>query len=132
MLARKIMKRILVAVAVIEAVSGFAVHRKYDTTIRSATEPFGGHQTTTTLNSLPFHDDHSSNSTPPSRRQLLQKVRIGAQSLIATSIFGQVVSAKDFQVPPTGMANGGPNRQRVGGLANKIRNSCKIMVRIIQ
>lgn len=56
--------------------------------------------------------------------------RIFLQSLlVAGSAFGipREASAVDFQVPDITKIASGPIKQRVGGLANKIRNSCSIM-----
>ena len=44
----------------------------------------------------------------------------------------QDASAVDFQVPDMGKLGSGQSKQRVGGLANKIRNSCRVMVRIVE
>lgn len=65
----------------------------------------------------------------PSRRRFFNHVLLGASSAVGIFFGADVASAVDFP-DISKLGNNGPNKQRIGGLANKIRNSCRIMVTI--
>ncbi|CAB9521417.1 expressed unknown protein [Seminavis robusta] len=75
--------------------------------------------------SLEYESPRDSDATglPSSRRSLLNGLAQVAMASVALSQ-PKAAMAVDFQVP--GMSKG-PNNKRVGGLANKIKNSCSIM-----
>lgn len=64
---------------------------------------------------------------PLSRRRLLNGM--ASLSILGTVGTTQEATAVDFQVPGITKFAGSPNKQRIGGLANKIRKICNIMVR---
>ena len=122
MLARKTVALVLAATT-LNGVHGLAGHSQFSSTKSlhaDAVKP-------TILNSL--SSPHDSSSDTLSRRSLLHLISASTQCLSASILGSQVASAIDFQVPDKSPMNSGASKQRVGGLANKIRNSCKIMVR---
>ena len=74
--------------------------------------------------------DQEKERSEPRRNFLASLTLAGVSALLGPRNCMQVASAVDFQVPDMSKISSGPNKQRVGGLANKIRNSCHIMVRL--
>jgi len=70
-----------------------------------------------------------------SRRGFLHGTTISVSAITAGLSLGATgatrqASAVDFpQVPDVSRLTNGSGKQRIGGLANKIRNSCRVMVR---
>lgn len=70
-------------------------------------------------------DDHDN---VQSRRNFVNSLNVAAISVLGVGMGIDDAVAVDFQMPDITKLTTGPNKQRIGGLANKIRNSCNIMV----
>ena len=82
------------------------------------------------LPSYSLFDDRSDSGTEEayvSRRNFLTGVTAAAFAGLGLGVNAQDAAAVDFPIP--GATKG--NVQRAGGLANKIRNSCRVMVRFV-
>jgi len=74
--------------------------------------------------------DNPISSVSSSRRFVMNGFALGVLSFCELGSRPDGALAVDFQVPEVSKIPNGPNKQRVGGLANKIRNCCSIMVRL--
>ena len=85
------------------------------------------------LPSFSLSDDRSDagiEEADVSRRFFLHGATVAAFAGLGLGANAQGASAVDFPIPGSSKGNGQAS-QRAGGLANKIRNSCRVMVRVV-
>jgi hypothetical protein len=125
----------LTALTAIRSINGFQGRIGYDRSIsgfRSSwyVENEIPRSCVTSINYGSKQSDESDNPHNSSRRTLLSGMILATCSSMIGIFAGPsgTASAVDFSVPDMSIFTSGPNKQRLGGLANKIRNSCRIMV----